>query len=460
MLIFICHDPYNALYDFDIRPLVKELLLHANDLARFSFIYRKIDPLTGSWMAAVGPNKMLAALHPSLSPHPKAYMPSAYNLDAALMRIDGAEITFRLRNGSYRQDLMATTRYVLSTNGELDLIQGNYTPSLMGIRWTTPIRAQLLKRLAFPTKIITYDLSRKKISPALSAIFHTNHALRALTCETLSSGSYWRRIREVIFRVEMSTQSLRATFDQFVALASWATTGRPLDRGGFYGLNTDVPRGPWKRSPAITLDSEVSGCVGLDDLRVEVTDLVFRTFPLRHTTSICIRMLKHAADDAPATRAFSTLYRLRRALLVFLADQSLSHPGLQFGLCPRVWAGGELRLREAEFDTQTIVNDKYRYTPARLNKARSYQMQRFAPGKVDRYWGCYQSLGNAPHLASGTYETLLSCTTFLARFLQRYQHPQVDHKENTRHSLSRWSDDCLPWKELHPIRPILSDPSS
>jgi hypothetical protein len=73
-------------------------------------------------------------------------------------------------------------------------------------------------------------------------------------------------------------------------------------------------------------------------------------------------------------KAYLTVYRLLRALFIFLSDLLTTQRRRQDGICPRVLADGLLRVREAEFDsgrndTSVVTNQKYEWSSTKLNNA-------------------------------------------------------------------------------------------
>jgi hypothetical protein len=150
--------------------------------------------------------------------------------------------------------------------------------------------------------------------------------------------------------------------------------------------------------------------------------------------------LLHSADTkdtASPFQASSTLYYLRRALLVFLSDITASQPRLRPHRCPRIWADGRLRLREAEIATEDgqvkiVLNKKYNWDPPTIDREKERCLSRHSPGAANPNWGAYQrprlvqESGDSQRPPPGTYETLSSCTTFLARFIKQFNYPEVD----------------------------------
>ncbi|KAF2822710.1 hypothetical protein CC86DRAFT_410290 [Ophiobolus disseminans] len=219
-----------------------------------------------------------------------------------------------------------------------------------------------------------------------------------------------------------------------------------------------------RKYASIILDFELEEELSLEDLRVEITDLVFRTFSLHHENTIAVHYVRCGINSTSSAKAVSTLYRLRRALVIFLADLLDANPTLKDGPCPRIWSDGRLRLREAEFElnggtTRIVSNEKYKWNPSRLNKEKSSCFARHA-AYVDPLWGRYYGAVGYCNLAKewqrpdpGPHETLISCTKFLACFLKQRRHVE-EVKSNTRKAGRGYRDSCgeanrcAPWREL------------
>jgi hypothetical protein len=299
--------------------------------------------------------------------------------------------------------------------------------------------------------VVTYDISNRTISHSIPERFHVNRDLREIFFEAIQDSSPYKGKGEVTFRASMSTQDSKATFGDFAALEDWIEYGRPRDFRPHYKLN---PRGPWLEDPSITLNFRLDQQATLENIRVEVSELIFRSFPLSLEATICVHLQMEDDEDTESpTRAYATQHRLRCALLVFFSDIIKSCPELQSYHCPRIWADGHLRLREAVIVTKdsqlkTIRNEKYNWTTARLNREKKKCLRRYALGAVDTKWGAvrdaddfYESIEpHKPPLV--TYETLLSCTTFLARFIKQCNHPKGQCATYR----------CAPWRLLGELR--------
>jgi hypothetical protein len=224
----------------------------------------------------------------------------------------------------------------------------------------------------------------------------------------------------VAFKINITTQESISTFARFIGLIEWITGGRPQkfdywDRPRWYG-----------KTLRISLNFDLDVHTPLEDLRFEVTDLVFNSFSLSPETSLLVQQPLHGGKTCtrPVERGCSTLYRLRRALLVFLSEIMASHQGLEPGPFPQVWADGKLRPREASFTltnggTKIVTNKKYLLLSNQLNKEKNPALSRLAPQKVDHEWescSCsYPCYGpRASQDGTELYETVLSGTSFLA----------------------------------------------
>jgi hypothetical protein len=477
----------------DIRWILRDRWGQRENIISISFVEWAPDTPLCCRVMASGPNRMLAALSPSASPQLTAYIRSEESLYAAHLKRDGSVLKLLLGTRAHSEcQWMPVMRYKLSDTGQLVRTESRKaTPDLVGIWRHTPIRNQLLALLPFPKRAVTYDLTRNTTSQALPSIFHANRSLRDLAIESLGHGRWrerWREKGPVAFGAQMHTQSQRATFGRFEALGDWVVHGRPRP---FDDSDMSQPRGPWRKAPSISLIFHVKDLSSLGDVLFEVTDLVFRTFALQLETTICARVALNVENSAPVQQSFSKLFRLRRTLLVFLADLLLSHPRLQLGPCPRVWIDSKFCLRGAEFrttdgTTKTVVNEKYKYTTSQLNKAKEAAFQRLAPGTIDENWGRdprhihgYGWIEEPATPDPDAHEALLSCATFLARFIKQRKHPEVDkvglrdwqykgrrmmRREGAMISYNGYNDryyrdsseranECAPWKELRPLRP-------
>jgi hypothetical protein len=172
------------------------------------------------------------------------------------------------------------------------------------------------------------------------------------------------KIREPRVKIQMKSQELRSTFDRFTALKSWDSDGCP----------------PWNyvNPGSIVLRFETSNQnVGLNDLRVKVTELVVATLSLSLKTTISIQLNQFGLNrqQISVQKAYSSVFRLRRALLVFLFEVMTAHRARQRGTCPRVWIDGHLRICEAEFcsgdgSASFMMNPMFKWDSSKLNKAK------------------------------------------------------------------------------------------
>jgi hypothetical protein len=216
----------------------------------------------------------------------------------------------------------------------------------------------------------------------------------------------------VRFKVELKSQSSTTAFEGFAALNSWVISDRPYDfRWGRNATARDYDRGV-----AITLNFDVDvRDVTLEELHIEVTQLVFATLSLSLETTSCVQ-IRSGGTTKPVARAYSTLYRLRRVLLIFFADMIHTKPRQKDGACPQVWMDGLLRIREAEFDEPALIvlNQKYKCKPHILNRYNENAFHEFARYDINPLWRDLQD--DYPTKKNEGDETLHSFATFLARF--------------------------------------------
>jgi hypothetical protein len=398
---------------------------------------------------------------------------SPRTLHAVTVKLDGSYVSFRLRTHTHHeQNNMPTVEYSISSTGQLsrlepqDLMTTFPIPSIRGVWHRTPIQRKLVELLPFPTKSVTYDLSNRIISHSLPERFHVNHDLRSIFIDSMRGSCISKEGSGTTFRVSMSTQDSKAAFGDFEALEDWIDHERPRDFRFRYILN---PRGPWRKDPPITLNFQLNEWSTLEELRVEISELVFRTFALSLETTVLVQLLHSAdiKDTASPFQASSTLYYLRRALLVFLSDIIASQPRLRPHRCPRIWADGRLRLREAEIATEDgqvkiVLNKKYNWDPPKIDREKERCLSRHSPGAANPNWGAYQrprlvqESGDPQRPPPGTYETLSSCTTFLARFIKQFNYPEVG-KQSWRATggytmIEYTTSGCAPWKLLGELR--------
>jgi hypothetical protein len=349
--------------------------------------------------------------------------------------------------------------------------RGTHTPSLMGVWDCTPIQERLLILLSPLPPVVEVDLDRRVTSERLPSLAQVNRKFRILFLERRLPYEFWTPERnQVAFKINITTQESISTFARFIGLIEWITGGRPQqfdywDRPRWYG-----------KTLRISLNFDLDVHTPLEDLRFEVTDLVFNSFSLSPETSLLVQQPLHGGKTCtrPVERGCSTLYRLRRALLVFLSEIMASHQGLEPGPFPQVWADGKLRPREASFTltnggTKIVTNKKYLLSSNQLNKEKNPALSRLAPQKVDHEWescSCpYPCYGpRASQDGTELYETVLSGTSFLARFVKQSQHPEAYRMPRCRFGRSQvyeqarqsgWMFCChaASWKDLRKLRP-------
>jgi hypothetical protein len=340
-------------------------------------------------------------------------------------------------------------RYDVSNNGDLVRVRHpEINPTLMGTTYLPAMQRALSDLFPYSRKPVVFDLTSHTISRPWPAITHVDRGLRSLFL-WLYRG-YWDRrvarskIREPRFKIQMKSQELRATFDRFTALKSWASEGRP----------------PWNyvKPVSIVLKFEISNQnVGLTDLRIEVTELVVATLSLSLKTTISIQLHRFGLNGQQISveKAYSTIFRLRRALLVFLFEVITAHRARQRGTCPKVWIDGQLRIREAEFcsgdgSASFMTNSMFKWNPSKLNKAKENAISQLVDRKLRRfnfrrYW---EDLFRQDNEVNKEHETLLSFTVFFSLIVNILVHPEQWRRDD-------WNDDIIhyaPYLELRELR--------
>jgi hypothetical protein len=89
------------------------------------------------------------------------------------------------------------------------------------------------------------------------------------------------------------------------------------------------------------------------------------------------------------------LHRLRQALLICFADMIRTKPRQQNVACPQVWAGGILRVHEAESSNENeaahiVLSHKHKYKPHKLNKDKDNAFHELAANFIHPLWGHLQ----------------------------------------------------------------------
>jgi hypothetical protein len=467
-------------YDLDIRLVFRQLWRMSEPAMSISFVVKEFETnMPGTFATATtsvsGLNRMLAALDPSVSPFLKPIARSTRSLGPVIIASDGSRVSLKLHTNDteYRREWQPCVDYTISNDGKLvRAAPEEHWAALVGLWGRSQVGEKILALLPRPNRTIAFDLDTQTTSQAPPVTLSINHAIRGrvLSLETPGCLGCCRLSSRIKCRLEMSTQEPKASFGNFAALEKWVANGRPRDLTP--GWNQQLISS-YGKSPTITLNFKVNACVALEDLRIEVTEVVFRTFPLSPKTAIAVQHLP--PDDRKyfimsSGRKTSTLYSFRRALLVFLSDLATSHPHLQRSSCPRIWADGLLRPREASFGGSTgVLNEKCKWSASKLNKEKEKCIARFAPYKVKHAYGrckCdlyvlakdpdWNSNGvvHAPRRES--HETLLSSTKFLARFVKHSRHPETEPAARSHsRSSEAWEVICeaAHWKNLRPLRP-------
>jgi hypothetical protein len=302
------------------------------------FAIRESEDQLPSPAGALSLNRMLAALRPNASPHLKPLARCESLLDEVWLSKDGRYLSFQMYNthffGGYSRDDSPSVECELDNAGRLvRTTRQSPTPSLMGVWDCTPVQGRLLRLLSPLPPVVEVDLDKRVISKPLSSLVQVNRKFRSLFLGRRPSYNHWSsQNKEVAFMINITTDNSISTFARFIALREWITAGRPQKFGDCNG-----PRW-YGKTLRISLNFKLDAFTPLEDLRIEVTDLVFSSFALSPETSLLVQYQPH--DGQACTRSVergrSTLYRLRRALLVFLSDIMASHPGLRPGQLPQV----------------------------------------------------------------------------------------------------------------------------
>jgi hypothetical protein len=360
-----------GLWDVDIKPILRNLWRRSpGPKIQFVFIEEKPSDWAGNLSPAANANNMLLKLGPDVSPQLEYLARSERTVGSVGMNYDGSCVIFSLDTKSVDSVRgRSNIRYDVSNNGDLVRVRhSEINPTLMGTTYLPAMQRALSDLFPYSRKPVVFDLTSHTISRPWPAITHVDRGLRSLFL-WLYRG-YWDRrvtrskIREPRFKIQMKSQELRATFDRFTALKSWASDGRP----------------PWNyvKPVSIVLKFEISNQnVGLTDFRIEVTELVVATLSLSLKTTISIQLHRFGLNGQQISveKACSTVFRLRRALLVFLFEVITAHRARQRGTCPKVWIDGQLRIREAEIcsgdgSASFMTNSMFKWNPSKLKKAK------------------------------------------------------------------------------------------
>jgi hypothetical protein len=249
----------------------------------------------------------------------------------------------------------------------------------------------------------------------------------------------------------MTTQNIRAAFEKFEALGDWMTTELPPNFYDWYNVlwNIGGPTGCHLNNPEITLNYEVK--MRLEDIRLEVTELVFGTYILSLETTI--RIQRAAYDGLAAEQTVSKLFDLRARVVVSLSSLLDTLPARKNDQCPRIWADGHLRIREAEFGldgetTHTAINVKIE--GSKLKEGDESLVDRFELGRPGRTWRQDRQEGYTAHghprpVLVPENETLLWVVSFFAQSVKR-RGQSATLFEETRDEC--WRLCCETWKEV------------
>jgi hypothetical protein len=433
--------------ELDVEFILRELWRQPTPRIEFS-IWKETDAQTRTRVLVLVPNNMLRALRPGVSPHLKPLVYTQHSVRCILMGTSGRHVRFIFRSTDKHGSIYdPEIEYDLSVDGGLRRTPSKFPspplPNLMGIlRLNDPYFA-FRDFIRVPSKSMTFDLDSHTISTGWPSIIHVNG---------------WKQQKEVDFTVRMMSHESRTTFDGFMALKSWIASGRPKS----LVHDDEVRICEYKRPCKIILSFQIGGhSPRLEDLRLEITELVFATFSLSLETTVCIQyfQVQDNGQIALVGKTFSTLYRLRRALLVFLADILTTQPRRHHGLCPQVWADGFFRPREAEFDLEydgtglVVENQKWNWSPSNLNKEKEAIIRRLAPGPINFRWGHM----NSEELRRGW---VWDCKDdVLAQFVKTRIHPEILRQGDSWRQ--EWKDrsneqemaHTAPWHLLRELRP-------
>jgi hypothetical protein len=209
-------------------------------------------------------------------------------------------------------------------------------------------------------------------------------------------------------------------------------------------------------------------------------ELIFATIPLHLKTTVHVQNLDNNSQDISASYAETSLSRLRRALLMVLADLVLEHPDRKDARCPRVWMDDLMRVRKAGFEREdggdhTVNNKRYSQSPLKLQNEKSSLIRRLAGTVEDRHYpwdfqrrSFYSYAISAPYGKEDQdfndeendkgYETLKTAAAYLDRFLKVHRHRPFNlrgekpRKRDCLH-LSCEACGCEPEKRLRGLRP-------
>jgi hypothetical protein len=450
---------WSGIWDVDIKPIFRELWRRSpGSKIRFVFFEEKPSDWTGNLSPAANANNMLLKLGPDVSPQLEYLARSERTVESVWMQDDGSCVFFFLNtNSSDNSRGRSLLTYDLSNAGEL--VRGNYPdtrPNLTSTIYLPAMHRALSDLFPYSRKPVVFDLTSNTISRSWPAIVHVNRKLRDFFLSIHSR--YWVgwdprfKTRETRFKIQMKSEELRTEFDRFTALKSWASNGRPLRT--------------YQRCCPIVLSFETSNPnISIDDLRIEVTELMVATLSLSLETTISVQLHRYRLNGGQresVRKAHSTVYCLRRALLVFLFEVITAQRSRQGDTCPKIWVDGQLRIREAEFcsgdgNAVFMTNSIFKWESGKLNKAKEKIISQLVDDKLHRrnfrrYW---EDRFRKDDEVDKKHETLLSFTVFLALIVKVLAHPE-HQRRNTRRPCSFWNDDIIdyaPDLELRELRP-------
>jgi len=159
----------------------------------------------------------------------------------------------------------------------------------------------------------------------------------------------------------------------------------------------------------------------LEHQRIEVTDLIFTTFPLALETTIQVQRFSNE-HNMPPTRGVTTLHRLRCMVFIFLADLCALYPHLEIHPCLKILVDGHLRPREAHTDSvKFVVKPGYTYALRKLDRAVRARTQWLGLPAEAHYKR--ETCECASRGEEEGHKTLLSSAMFLGRFVKQSVFP-------------------------------------
>jgi len=126
-------------------------------------------------------NKTLAALAPFKNPHVEALARNRNTYRGVTFTGEVSHVRFEYmpEDGIWDNDFLTSFDYDLSETGKLDRVPSLvYSPNLAEIWECGHIRDNILSRLPYPERSITFDLDKHTASQAPPVILNINHAFR------------------------------------------------------------------------------------------------------------------------------------------------------------------------------------------------------------------------------------------------------------------------------------------